>query len=53
MQHKKSNHIPVVFLCSGMGTRLAEQTEVRPKPLVEIGGQPIRRFNGSGSGHER
>jgi glucose-1-phosphate cytidylyltransferase len=24
-----------------MGTRLAEQTEVRPKPLVEIGGRPI------------
>ena len=41
MQHKKSNHIPVVILCGGMGTRLAEQTEVRPKPLVEIGGRPI------------
>src|SRR6187431_3358344 len=34
-------HIPVVILCGGMGTRLAEQTEVRPKPLVEIGGRPI------------
>jgi glucose-1-phosphate cytidylyltransferase len=33
--------IPVVILCGGMGTRLAEQTEVRPKPLVEIGGRPI------------
>jgi glucose-1-phosphate cytidylyltransferase len=32
---------PVVILCGGMGTRLAEQTEVRPKPLVEIGGRPI------------
>lgn len=34
-------NIPVVILCGGMGTRLAEQTEVRPKPLVEIGGRPI------------
>jgi glucose-1-phosphate cytidylyltransferase len=33
--------IPVVILCGGSGTRLAEQTEVRPKPLVEIGGRPI------------
>jgi glucose-1-phosphate cytidylyltransferase len=33
--------IPVVILCGGMGTRLAEQAEVRPKPLVEIGGRPI------------
>lgn len=32
---------PVVILCGGMGTRLAEQTEIRPKPLVEIGGKPI------------
>ena len=33
--------LPVVILCGGAGTRLAEQTEVRPKPLVEIGGRPI------------
>jgi glucose-1-phosphate cytidylyltransferase len=33
--------IPVVILCGGLGARLAEQTEVRPKPLVEIGGRPI------------
>jgi glucose-1-phosphate cytidylyltransferase len=30
-----------VILCGGAGTRLAEQTEIRPKPLVEIGGRPI------------
>ncbi len=32
---------PVVILCGGRGTRLREQTEMIPKPLVEIGGQPI------------
>src|SRR5262245_32914120 len=30
-----------VMLSGGLGTRLAEETEVRPKPMVEIGGQPI------------
>jgi len=30
-----------VILCGGKGTRLAEETEYRPKPLVEIGGKPI------------
>jgi glucose-1-phosphate cytidylyltransferase len=33
--------IPVVVLCGGMGTRLREETEYKPKPMVEIGGQPI------------
>jgi glucose-1-phosphate cytidylyltransferase len=31
----------VVILCGGMGTRLREETEFRPKPLVNIGGMPI------------
>src|SRR5579859_5941931 len=31
----------VVILCGGQGTRLREETEFRPKPLVDIGGRPI------------
>lgn len=31
----------VVVLCGGRGSRLPEETEVRPKPMVEIGGKPI------------
>jgi glucose-1-phosphate cytidylyltransferase len=31
----------VVILCGGQGTRLREETEVKPKPMVEIGGLPI------------
>jgi glucose-1-phosphate cytidylyltransferase len=31
----------VAILAGGKGTRLAEETEVRPKPMVEIGGRPI------------
>ena len=31
----------VVLLAGGLGTRLSEETALRPKPMVEIGGQPI------------
>src|SRR5258706_5009192 len=31
----------VVILAGGLGSRLAEETEMKPKPMVEIGGRPI------------
>jgi glucose-1-phosphate cytidylyltransferase len=34
---------PVVLLAGGRGTRLSEETSLRPKPMVEIGGRPILR----------
>jgi glucose-1-phosphate cytidylyltransferase len=33
--------VKVVLLAGGRGTRLAEESAIRPKPMVEIGGQPI------------
>jgi len=33
--------IQVVILCGGLGTRLREETEFRPKPMVNIGSHPI------------
>src|SRR5213078_492915 len=38
-RHDKA--MKVVILAGGLGTRLAEETELKPKPMVEIGGQPI------------
>jgi glucose-1-phosphate cytidylyltransferase len=33
--------LKAVILAGGMGTRLSEETSMRPKPMVEIGGKPI------------
>ena len=31
----------VVVLAGGLGTRLSEETELKPKPMIEVGGKPI------------
>lgn len=33
--------MPVVIMCGGKGTRLREETEFKPKPMVEVGGRPV------------
>ncbi len=35
------SEVPVFVLCGGLGRRLKEETEFRPKPMVPIGGEPI------------
>jgi glucose-1-phosphate cytidylyltransferase len=37
----RNSSIPVVILCGGMGTRLREETEYKPKPLVPVGDMPV------------
>ena len=37
----QADHLKVAILAGGVGSRLAEETEVKPKPMVEIGGKPI------------
>ena len=32
---------PVIILAGGLGTRFAEETAVRPKPMIEVGGHPM------------
>jgi len=36
-----NQNIPVVILCGGLGTRLREETEFKPKPMVKVGNRPI------------
>ena len=38
--HQEFN-MKTIILAGGLGTRLAEETHVKPKPMVEIGGKPI------------
>ena len=37
----KKYDYPVMILAGGFGTRLREETEFKPKPMVMIGGKPI------------
>ena len=39
--HRPEQRPKVVILAGGKGTRIAEETAVRPKPMVEIGGRPL------------
>lgn len=36
-----TEHVPVILLVGGMGTRVGPEAAGRPKPLVEVGGRPI------------
>jgi len=38
---REETGIKVGILAGGVGTRLVEETEVKPKPMVAIGGRPI------------
>jgi glucose-1-phosphate cytidylyltransferase len=35
------NHLKVVILAGGLGTRISEETHLKPKPMTEIGGRPL------------
>src|ERR1700730_19169973 len=37
----RPSEVPVFILCGGLGTRLREETEIRPKPMVPVGNHPI------------
>lgn len=41
IQHAEDEAMKAVILAGGVGSRLSEETAVRPKPLVEVGGYPI------------
>ncbi len=38
---KGYRHLKVVILAGGLGTRISEESHLRPKPMIEIGGRPI------------
>src|SRR6476620_9004169 len=41
MSKNDRSQVPVFVLCGGLGTRLREETELRPKPMVPVGNRPI------------
>jgi glucose-1-phosphate cytidylyltransferase len=38
---EKGSVVKAAILAGGLGTRLQEETTVKPKPMVEVGGRPI------------
>lgn len=41
LKKNENKQIPVVIFCGGQGSRMKEETEFRPKPMVSLGGKPI------------
>jgi glucose-1-phosphate cytidylyltransferase len=41
MQYEKGKAMKAVILAGGLGTRISEETHLKPKPMIEIGGKPI------------
>jgi len=41
MAEANTEQVPVFILCGGLGTRIKEETEFRPKPMVPIGDRPV------------
>ena len=39
--HYNRSHMKAVILAGGLGTRISEETQIKPKPMIEIGGKPI------------
>ena len=37
----RGNYMKAVILAGGLGTRISEETSLKPKPMVEIGGKPV------------
>lgn len=41
MINQRKNNLSLVVLAGGLGTRISEETSIKPKPMIEIGGRPI------------
>jgi len=40
-KYDNENYMKAIILAGGLGTRISEETDLKPKPMVEIGGKPI------------